>query len=208
MADNQDAKTKLPPIIGEEYQPGAQKGTLADFERSPASAYEEAGQKEKESEAKEEQKKTDDEQKSTAVEQAISAQEQTEREQQTAAKMTEEKEQRRLEQSQVSTTEEEAAKLAAAAVVNIPYVGWMIRVLAWIVRGLKMFMGEKMASYVAVFITAYLLLAPLNLLFIVGTILQFIFALCISIAFTGLLWKHIKPFVEQAGKIAPTPIKK
>lgn len=108
------------------------------------------------------------------------------------------------EEKKIPAIEKQLEETAAKIAVKIPVFGWFLKIIGLMVRGLKFFMGEIAASYVAVFIFFFIFLFPLNILIFVGPILQLVLAIGITVGTTSLLWPHIKPFVEQAGKVLPT----
>jgi len=108
------------------------------------------------------------------------------------------------QERKVSAQEEGAAKLAATAATSAPGIGWFIKAVAIIIRILKFFTGEKIASFLAVWFLISAAFAFLNILPIVGTILFIIIPPCAALVVTPLIWPKIKPFLEEAGKITPT----
>ena len=103
-----------------------------------------------------------------------------------------------------SSTEQDKAMAAAADVATkIPTLGWIIKVVAFLIKGLKAIFGPSIASFISFFIVFFSALFSLNILPIVGFILQIIFSICLSLVCTVFFQKKIMAFVDQAGKITP-----
>lgn len=161
---------------------------LPDIESSTSGATEEASDKRKtEKEAQKEQEEESPGELSPEQQPRVSTQ------------MTQQK-----QEQKISSQEENVAKLAATAATNVPGVGWFIKAVAIIIRILKFFTGEKIASFLAVWFLISAAFAFLNILPILGTIIFIIIPPCAALVITPIIWPKIKPFIEQAGKITPT----
>ncbi|HRY36820.1 MAG TPA: hypothetical protein P5230_03020 [Candidatus Magasanikbacteria bacterium] len=185
MADNfSDAKKQYQTPKPFEYE-------QPDIESSTSKAADEAFEKRKQAEK---QQKIDKEQK-----EQLSPEEQSN----AAVEMSQKKQ---AQTQKVDSQQEQAARLAATAATSIPVAGGFIKITAFLIRGLKVFFGEQIAGFIAVWIILTALISPLALIPIVGLIFIFVLPPCAALVFTPLLWPKLKPFVEEAGKI--NPIKK
>ncbi len=195
-------ENKMQPLIGEEFQPGSQTGTISDFEKSPATAYEQmSGTRSASANKRSLRKELGSENEPPRETRSIDE----EKQKAVAANLATRKAEATQNKKESGSTDQ-IMKQAATAATKIPGVGWYIKVIAIIIRILKIFTGEQIAGFLAIWFLVGTALAFLNILPIVGTILFLIIPPCAALPLTALLWPKIKPFLEEAGKI--TPIKK